>query len=395
MEILSYRIGRIGCAAGAAVLLAGCGLTGMGGTTGGHTTGPPVTITQATAPSALVAVTAGGTYGSALAGLVASTARSNEDLSILQAVAPVRTIVASDSPAPAEMVIPGPPAAPTGGQTAYQSAQYAKRLKAWRTAQAADVQATAVQTRRRLSAWVTGLKVAQRVSGLADPRRSQGGLAAESADAASAVIELDEEAGNAFGGRRVIVLFTTVLSGALPAGELTGDDVIAVTSSLPTSAAASAAQAELLGAGAAQAAVIGPEVTAAQFAALVSAGLNQGATGDAVSTPVLFANNSAALDATSTGQLTRLLGRLHEGGATLVINGYASTSGTSQANYILSYQRATKVADFFESHGIPESSLIIVGHGATNAFGSGSPGANRRVLVVIEKPSGVSATTLG
>ena len=395
MEILSYRIGRIGCAAGAAVLLAGCGLTGMGGTTGGHTTGPPVTITQATAPSALVAVTAGGTYGSALAGLVANTARSNEDLSILQAVAPVRTIVASDSPAPAEMVIPGPPAAPTGGQTAYQSAQYAKRLKAWRTAQAADVQATAVQTRRRLSAWVTGLKVAQRVSGLADPRRSQGGLAAESADAASAVIELDEEAGNAFGGRRVIVLFTTVLSGALPAGELTGADVIAVTSSLPTSAAASAAQAELLGAGAAQAAVIGPEVTAAQFAALVSASLSQGATGDAVSTPVLFANDSAALDATSTGQLTRLLGRLHEGGATLVINGYASTSGTSQANYILSYQRATKVADFFESHGIPESSLIIVGHGATNAFGSGSPGANRRVLVVIEKPSGVSATTLG
>ena len=59
MENLSYRIGRIGCAAGA-VLLAGCGLTGMGGTTGGHTTGPPVTITQATAPSALLAVTAGG-----------------------------------------------------------------------------------------------------------------------------------------------------------------------------------------------------------------------------------------------------------------------------------------------------------------------------------------------
>jgi outer membrane protein OmpA-like peptidoglycan-associated protein len=293
------------------------------------------------------------------------------------------------------MVIQGPPAAPAGGQTAYQSAQYAKKLKAWGTAQAADVQATAVQTSRRLSAWVSGLKIEQRVTGLADPRGSQGGLAAESADAASAVVELAGEAGNAFGGRRVIVLFTTGLSGTLPAGELTGDDVIAVTSSLPTSAAASAAQAELLGAGAAQAAVIGPEVTAAQFAALVSADLSQGATGDAVSTPVLFANDSAALDATATGQLTQLLGRLRESGVTLVINGYASTSGTTQANYVLSYQRATKVADFFESHGIPESSLIIVGHGATNAFDSGSPGANRRVLVVIEKPASVSPTALG
>ena len=79
---------------------------------------------------------------------------------------------------------------------------------------------------------------------------------------------MNEEAGNPFGDRRVIVLFTSGLNGPLPAGELTGDDVIAVTSSLPTAAAASAAQAELLaGPQAAQAAVIGPEVTAAQFAA--------------------------------------------------------------------------------------------------------------------------------
>jgi multidrug efflux pump subunit AcrA (membrane-fusion protein) len=68
MKNLSYRIGRIGWAAGAAVLLAGCGLAGMGGTTGGHTAGPPVTITQATAPSALLAVTADRASGPALAG---------------------------------------------------------------------------------------------------------------------------------------------------------------------------------------------------------------------------------------------------------------------------------------------------------------------------------------
>jgi outer membrane protein OmpA-like peptidoglycan-associated protein len=395
MENLRYRIGGIGRAAGAALLLAGCGLTGMGGTTGAHVSGAAVTITQAADPSALLAVTAGPASGPAVVGLVAGTARPNEDLRILEAATPARTIVASDSPAPAEMVIAGPPAAPAGGQTAYQSAQYAKKLMAWRAERAADTQADAVQTRERVSAWVSGLKVSQRFSGLAEPRGDQGGLAAESAVAASALAEMNEDAGNPFGDRRVIVLFTTGLNGPLPAGELTGDDVIAVTSSLPTAAAASAAQAELLGAGAAQAAVIGPEVTAAQFAALVSAGLSQGAAKDTVSTPVLFANDSAALDAAATGQLTRLLGWLRESGVTAVINGYASTSGTAQANYVLSYQRATRVADFFESHGIPEASLIIVGHGATDAFGSGSPGANRRVLVVTEKPAGVSPTGLG
>jgi outer membrane protein OmpA-like peptidoglycan-associated protein len=340
-------------------------------------------------------VTARSTFGPTLAGLVASSARPSEGLRILQSGVPVRTIVASDSPAPAEVVIAGPPAAPAGSQTAYQSAQYAKKLKDWRTKRADAVQATAAQNRKRVSAWANGLRVAQRVSGLADPNGGEGGLAAESAVATSVLVEMGDEAGNAFGDRRVIVLFTASLSGALPAGELTGDDVIAVTSSLPTAAAASAAQAELLGAGAAQAAVIGPEVTAAQLAALVSAGLGQGAAGDTVSTPVLFANNSAALDAAATGQLTRLLGQLRESGVTVVINGYASISGMAQTNYVLSYQRATQVASFLESHGIRASSLIIVGHGATDAFGSGAPAANRRVLVVTEKPASASSAGLG
>ena len=108
----------------------------------------------------------------------------------------------------------------------------------------------------------------------------------------------------------MIVLFCDDLSGALPAGELTGDDVIVVTSYLPTAAAASTAQADLLGAGAAQAAVVGPEVTAAQLAALVSADLSQGAPGDSVSAPVLFGNDSYALSPAAIGSLaSRLLPR--------------------------------------------------------------------------------------
>ena len=80
-----------------------------------------------------------------------------------------------------------------------------------------------------------------------------------------------------------------------------------------------------------------------------------------------------------------LLPQLREPGVTAVINGFASTPGTAEANYILSFERATAVAQFLEANGVPESSLIIVGHGATDLVGSGASGANRRVLVVIER----------
>ena len=102
-----HRAGRMGRAAGAATLLAGCGLSSMGGPPGGPATGPPVTITQHVAPSALMAVVTGRAFGSALSGLVTSTARPNEDVRILDAGAPATTIVASDSPAPSQIVMPG------------------------------------------------------------------------------------------------------------------------------------------------------------------------------------------------------------------------------------------------------------------------------------------------
>lgn len=385
MENLSYRAARIGGAAGAAILLAGCGLTSLGGPAGGPATGPAVPVTQPAVPSALLAVTANRAAGPALSALVASTARPSEDLRIVQAGTPAKTIVAADSPAPVKMVIPGPPTAPGGDQTAYQSAQYASKLKAWRAKRAAAVQAEATQTRGRVSSWLSGLKLPRRLSGLPGASAGHGNLAAESAIAASAIADVLAEAGNIFGDRRVIVLFPSDLSGTLPTGELTGDDVIVATGDLPTAATASAVQAELLQAGAARAAVVGPEVTAGQFSALVSADLGQGAMSDRVSTPVLFANGSAALDAVAVSQLTRLLARVRDTRTTIVINGYASTLGTARANYILSYKRATVVARFFQSHGISASSLIIVGHGPTDSFGSGSPDANRRVLVVTEE----------
>jgi outer membrane protein OmpA-like peptidoglycan-associated protein len=384
-----HQVGRIGVA-GAITLLAGCGLSSVGGPPGGPATGPPVTITQHVAPSALLAVLTRGASEPALFDLVASTARPDEDVRILETGTLAATIVASDSPAPSRIVIPGPPVAPGSGQTDYLTAQYTKRLKAWQAKRATEVQAEAAQTRDKVSAWLGGLGLAQKVRRPTDSPGGEGTLAAESAVAASALAGLEEGAGNIFGHHRVIVLFGDDLSGGLPAGELAGVDVIVVTSYLPREATASAAQAELLGAGAAQAAVVGPEVTAAQLDGLVSADLSQGAMSDSVSAPVLFGNDSYALGPAAISALEELLPKLREPGVTAVINGFASTPGTAEANYILSFQRATAVARFLEANEIPESSLIIVGHGATDVVGSGASGANRRVLVVIEKPSGGS-----
>ena len=389
MRKLIHWVGRSGAAVGAATLLAGCGLSTVAGPPGGPATGPSVKITQDVPLSALLTVTPGSGSGPALSGLVASTARSNEDVRILQAGTPPRTIVASDSPAPSAIIMPGQPLAPGGDQTDYQTAQYAKRLQAWRAKHAAEVQAEAATARENVSVWLTGLRIPQKISRLADPPGDEGSLAAESGVAASALADLQAEAGNVFGGHRVIVLFCDQLSGGLPAGELTGLDVIVATSYLPTEAAASAAQADLLEAGAAQAAVVGPEVTAAQLAGLVSAGLSQGA-GDSVSAPVLFANDSFALGPVAIRELAGLLPRLRERATAAVINGFASTPGTAEANYALSYERATAVANFFESNEIPASSLIIVGHGANDVVGSGASGVNRRVLVVIDESAGGS-----
>jgi outer membrane protein OmpA-like peptidoglycan-associated protein len=335
--------------------------------------------------TALLTVTTGAAAGPALSSLVTSTARPNEDLRMQQAGMPGRTIVASDSPAPAAVVLPGQPLDRGGGQTDYQKAQFTKRYNAWKVTRAGDLAAGASQTRANTAAWVAGLHLAQKLSRLGDPPADQGSLAAESAVAASALAGMEEEAGNTFGHHRVIVLFCDDLAGPLPAGELTGDDVIVVTSYLVSAAAASTAQINLLGTGAAQAAVVGPEVTAAQLSGLVSADLSEHGPSDSVSAPVLFPNDSYVLEPTGVRQLTGLLPRLRATGVTVVVNGYASTPGTAQANYVLSFKRATAVARWLQAQGVPEAALVIVGHGASDVTGAGTSGANRRVLVVIEK----------
>jgi outer membrane protein OmpA-like peptidoglycan-associated protein len=381
MRKLVQRTARI-CVAVAITMLTGCSLASS---PDGPATGHPVTFRPNVPTTALLAVMNGPSSGTALSDLVASTARPNEDVRILLAGTPARTVIASDSPAPPTVVLPGEPLAPGSGQTEYRTALYDKRLKAWQAKRAADLAADAAQTRADTSAWLAGLSMPQKFGRLADPPGDQACLAAESAVAASTLAGLEEEAGNVFGHHRVIVLFCDGLSGALPAGELTGDDVIVVTNYLPTEAEASAVQVDLLGAGAAQAALVGSEITAANLARLVSADLSEQGPSDSVSAPVLFGNNSYALSPAAFASLLQLLAELRKPGVTAVINGFASTPGTAEANYFLSFERAMTVARWLEANKVPESALIIVGHGASDVVGSGASAANRRVLVVIEE----------
>jgi outer membrane protein OmpA-like peptidoglycan-associated protein len=369
--------------AGLAVALTGCDPTSVGGSATAASTGPPVTITQSVAPSALLTVLSGPATSSTLTGLVRATAKPREDLTVLQAGSSSRTVLSATAPAPPKVVVAGKPTAPGKGTTSYLSAQYNTRLKQWRGEIATGRVTEANQTHAALSAWLQGLELPAKVSRLPSSSASAGDLAAESADAASALTGL-EATGNTFGSRRVIVLYADDLNGRPPAGELTGDAVIVVTPFLPSAAAASAAQANLLTAGAAQAAVIGPEVTSTQLTRLVAADLAQNVLHEWLSAPVLFGNDSSALTPQADAQLATLVPRLRKAGVTAIINGFASTPGSAQINYTLSYNRAANVASYFESHGVPPSSLIIVGHGASDPVAAGSSGQNRRVTVVVE-----------
>jgi outer membrane protein OmpA-like peptidoglycan-associated protein len=389
MRDFGYWARRIGAAGAVAVLgaaLGGCsGWPGTGHQGGASTGAPGSSVTQHVPASALLVVTNGPGSATAASGLVAATARPNEQLRIVASGTPPQPVVAADAPPPVTIALAAPPAAPGKGATTYQTAGFTRKMKAWQATRAADVSAEAAQTRAADVAWAAKLAIAAKIRQLGDPLADEGSPAVESAVAASAQPGLAAGAGDPFGSRRVVVLFCDSLAGPLPAGELTGDDVIVVTSYLASAAGVSAAQAAVLQAGAAQVAVLGPLATPGQLSALVSAGLSGVAGTGAVSGTVLFGNGSYALSTAAAAILGPLVPRLKEPGATAVINGFASTPGTAEGNYLLSYQRATAAARYLEAHGVAATALIIVGHGASDTVGAGDSAANRRVLVVVEE----------
>jgi outer membrane protein OmpA-like peptidoglycan-associated protein len=378
-------VGRSCLAAAVALVTAGCGISGLDSAMARPAAGPSVTLTEHAAPSVLVMVTDGAATGPAMARLAAATARPDEDLDILRAGPRPGTLVASNSPTAARIRVVGKPTAPARGATAYLRGLYREHLKMWRGEITAAQRAVATRTRAGTSVWARRLGIPARVAGLPHISGDLGSLADECKVATSAMAGL-EEAGNRFGQRRVILLYAASLGGIPQAAELAGDDVIVVTSFLPGATGTSTAQAKLLDAGAARATVLGPEATAAQLAQLVSAGLNQKPAAEALSGSVLFTGHSAALLTNAGRVLTPLLAPLRRPGVTGVINGYAFAEGSAQRDYQLSHARAVAVAGFFEAHGVPAASLVVVGHGASHLVAPAPTGADSRVVVVIEEP---------
>ncbi len=373
-------------AAGAAAIVAatvGCGSI-LGAPADGRTTTAPMPLTEQVAPSLLVVVPGSGGMGQLLSQVVTATARPREDLEVLKADQRGRALIASDSPPPASVVVPGKPVPPGPDASSYQQARYRERLTHWHVQMAAAKRMVAARTMAADAAWIRGLPLRTAMTG-SSSSPGAASLPGECVLATSAVSGVIDQAGGHFGASRVILLSVTSLTGMPSAGALDGDDVIVLTPYLPTAAAASAAQVNLLNAGAARAAVLGPEVTAAQVDHLVSEGLNQSAVTEVLSGRALFANNSAALLPTAASVLAPVIAELRRPGSTGVVNGYASAPGSVQRNQVLSQDRAATVAAFLEAKGVPKSSLLVIGHGATDLIAPGSSGDNRRVVVVIEE----------
>ncbi len=379
------RCGRAAGVACLATLAAGCGISSLTNVPGKAASGPALHLTEHVSSSVLVAVATGTGSDQSLSVLLPATALPREDVAVVRPGVPPLTVVASTSPPPVTVVSPGRPDSPGSSATPYLRAGYSKRLRHWQAEFAADKKAVVIRTRQVVSAWEHGLALPRR---LGQPDGGSTASLVQECSVASSVLTGLAQDGRDFGPRRVLLLYTSSLTGTLPPGELTGDEVIVVSAELPTAAATSAAQANLLAAGAAQAAVLGPETTAAQLAALVTTDLGRAPSHDVVSAPVLFANNSSALEPAAVHTLAQLVPALLRPGATAVISGFASTPGTAHANYLLSYARAASAARYLESRNVPASALIIVGHGATDLTGPGASGANRRVLVVVQQPAG-------
>ncbi len=380
-------VAAVTVAAAVTLATAGCGLS-MLDPARPATAGQPVALTEHVSAAALVAVTSTGSGDGPLFQILAATARPQEHLDIVRASGGTGTLVASVAPPPATVEIPAKTTPPPGGSTSFQEASYQRQLRHWEGEEAAAQRAVAARTAQATTAWVRPLLA--RAAAPTEPHDAATpaatSLTAECGLATSVLSGLGDHAGARFSGR-VLVLAVSSLDGLPSTGELDGDDVLVLTPFVPSATAAAAAQQNLIAAGAARAAVLGPEATPAELDQIVADGLGLRQVTETVSGSALFANDSAVLLPAAARVLAPLVARLERPGVNAVVNGYASAPGSAQHNQQLSENRAAAVAAYLEAHGVSAAALFVVGHGASNFVAAGSSGDNRRVVVVIEEPT--------
>ncbi len=338
--------------------------------------GAPVVLT-AQRSSASVLVVVGALRG--VEPLVAETVRPDETVAVLESGAEV--LAAGSSPGPVSLVVPGAPRPGPSGTT-FQRAENARAATQWHEAVAAGRAELVSRETASLNGFVARLGVPANLSG--PPISLAEGIAlAKRAETSLAVVGED-------GGHRVIVVGTADLSSAgLAANSLDGDAVIVDDPTLPSPATIQATVSALYGAGAAWAVVVDP-VSVDTLPHLVATGLATTAVTESFGANVLFANDSAALGPTATAALSHLVGQLGTSAVQAVVNAYASSTGTPQANLALSTRRGAAVAAFLATHGVAPDAIAVFAHGASDFVAPGPSPENRRVSVVlrsVELPS--------
>ena len=247
----------------------------------------------------------------------------------------------------------------------------------------------ASRTARATAAWARPLLARAAAGGGAPASPAAASLAAECGLATSVLSGLVDQAGARFSGR-VLVLAVRSLTGLPPAGGLAGDDVLVLVPTVPGAAAASAAQQDLIAAGAARGGCPGtrghPGRGGPDRQRRPGPG---GSVTETVSGPgVVRRQQRDPAAGRRRVTLAPLVAQLEQPGVTGVVNGYASVPGSARTNQQLSQDRAAAVARYLEARGVSAAALFVVGHGASNLVAIGSSGDNRRVVVVIEEPVG-------
>ena len=107
------------------------------------------------------------------------------------------------------------------------------------------------------------------------------------------------------------------------------------------------------------------------------------------SAPTLFAFDSAKLNNTDKDALDNAVKQIKaENPDTVLVKGYADTTGPAAYNVNLSQRRANAVADYLIKEGVCKKKVTAKGYGSTTAFDANATAAgraqNRRVEIVID-----------
>jgi len=303
--------------------------------------------------------------------LVGETIRPSETVAVLGSDA--RVVAAGTAPGPVSVVLPGRPRPGPSGTT-FLRAENRRALASWNQALTAARAGLAGREATSLAGFVDQLRL---------PVNLEGNVSL------AAAIELARRAETSLatvgedGGHRVILIGSADLATTgLGANTLDGDTVIVEDPNLPSPAVIEGTEAALYGAGAAWAVVVDP-VSADALAHLVTTGLATTALSETFAANVSFANDSASLTPAARMALGHLVQSLGANPVEVVVNAYASSTGTPGANLVLSERRGEQVAAFLAASGVDPATIAVFAHGATDFIAPGPSPANRRVSVVV------------